>query len=167
MVDIVRPGGFTNEKGVAVHLAGSPVDEILIPTGQTVTPGAVVQSSTTAGEGQEAAADSVTVIGWAPDNISQKNPTDGSAVDVRADYAAGDRVVIFGTPGDEFMGILADQVSATAVPKGRLLKAAANGTLTPLAAADSPAMAVARVWADGGIVANGAVARGLIRWGVS
>lgn len=128
-----------------------------------VTPGAVVEYTTTAGKGQEASADSAKVVGFATGNALAADAAVDSADDLRTDYAADERFSYRNNHGDKWWGILADQ-SGSDVEPGTRLKANGSGELTPIADSDPPDVVVARLLGVDARAPDGSSARAPMRW---
>ena len=95
---------------VEVYYTGPIVDEGVAPSGG-VTPGALITYSDNADAYAEAAADATSVIGYAGGNVLAADPAEGTASDLRTDYAEDERFPIRGCKGDVFWGIIASLTS--------------------------------------------------------
>lgn len=156
----------TNEfshDGTSVEIAyEGPIGGELTANG-AVTPGAVVEYHTNAGEGQEGTADSAQIVGFATGNALASDPADGVESDLLTDYADGERFSYRNRHGDKWWGILADQ-SGTDVEPGTKLKCNGSGELTPVASADDPSVVVAELLGRDARAPNGSSERAPMRW---
>lgn len=149
---------------VEVEYSGPIGGEGIVPTGEAVTPGAIVEYTTTEGEIDECGADSTQAIGYAVGNVRADDPAVGTESDLRTDYGEGERFSYRNEYGDVFWGILADQ-SGVDVEPGTVLKTAAGGELTPLASADNADVkGVAEMIEDDAVAPSGSNRRTLVRW---
>lgn len=116
------PHKATNPNGV--HVAG-PIKRLegKVPTGQTVTPGAMIIAAAASGEYDESGVEALDVFGYAMDN------TDNTAEDLRTAYAAGERFIINTAPGAEFMGLINGAAGPNDVKHGDLLVTDTDGHL--------------------------------------